>query len=446
MKETEGKISMENKKNISNEVISRAINGDSEAFSEIYHFYYRHVYFIALQYFRNEEIAKDIAQDVFIRVYKSINGLRAPEAFYTWLYRMTYRMCQNQNRKKMKISDLGGDVTVEDFADTKSIGIMEEIENNRVKEILIESIDTLSEPLKEVALLRFFEGLKLQEIADILDIPKATVSTRLVRIKEALKTDLKSNGVQTPYVFAFITPAALRETYTLLFEPIKNISEQSVNLQLQEVLSKVAIVVTGTGLSFFTKVMICGGVVLALLGGGALWLSTPEQPQESEKTEIPVVDEKKEEVAIAQIVSIDYEKEYTNKSIDLMIELSSDNYSQILINNENTTTIHSNGTYVIEVEHEGKIVDSHTIEINNIDKHSPLVISDSKSENYIIYLSDDLSGVNPDSIEYYYNETLADGFIYDEQTNSIIFRNDRFATHKFYIRDNADNLLEVEVK
>lgn len=438
---------MENKKNISNEVISRAINGDSEAFSEIYHFYYRHVYFIALQYFRNEEIAKDIAQDVFIRVYKSINGLRAPEAFYTWLYRMTYRMCQNQNRKKMKISDLGGDITVEDFADTKSIGIMEEIENNRVKEILSESIDTLSEPLKEVALLRFFEGLKLQEIADILDIPKATVSTRLVRIKEALRTDLKSKGVQTPYVFTLITPAALSETYTLLFEPIRNISEQSVNFQLQEVLSKVAVVATGTGFSIFTKAVICGGVILTLLGGGALWLNTPDQSQEPEKKETTVVDEKKEDiVAIAQIVSVEYEKEYTNKSIELMIELSSDNYNQILINNENTNTIHSNGTYVIEIEHEGKIVDSHTIEINNIDKHSPLVISDSKSENYIIYLSDDISGVNPDSIEYYYNETLADGFVYDEQANSITFKNDRFATHKFYIRDNADNLLEIEVK
>ncbi|MDQ0360130.1 RNA polymerase sigma factor [Breznakia pachnodae] len=438
---------MENKKNISNEVISRAINGDSEAFSEIYHFYYRHVYFIALQYFRNEEIAKDIAQDVFIRVYKSINGLRAPEAFYTWLYRMTYRMCQNQNRKKMKISDLGGDITVEDFADTKSIGIMEEIENNRVKEILSESIDTLSEPLKEVALLRFFEGLKLQEIADILDIPKATVSTRLVRIKEALRTDLKSKGVQTPYVLVLITPAALSETYTLLFEPIRNISEQSVSLQLQEVLSKVAVVTTGSGFSIFTKAMICGGVILTLLGGGALWLNTPDQSQEPEKIETTVIDEKKEDVvAIAQIVSVEYEKEYTNKSIDLLIELSSDNYNQILVNNENTTTIHTNGTYVIEVEHEGKIVDSHMIEINNIDKHSPLVISDSKNENYIIYLSDDISGVNPDSIKYYYNESLADSFVYDEQANSITFKNDRFATHKFYIRDNANNLLEIEVK
>ena len=92
---------------LDDKTIIKAQNGDTEAFSEIYRAYYKKVYFIAHQYFRDEEMAKDIVQETFILVHKKINQLREPKTFPAWLRKVTYSLCVNQSRKKQRIVDLG---------------------------------------------------------------------------------------------------------------------------------------------------------------------------------------------------------------------------------------------------------------------------------------------------------------------------------------------------
>lgn len=135
---------------VSEDIILKAISGDTEAFTLIYKSYYQRVYFIGIQYFRNEETAKDIVQEVFIKVHKQIHTLNSPKAFNSWLHVLAYRVCVSYDRKKIRFIQLDEGKFVEDFVDDKAIGISDQVENNRIQQIVVNTLDSMSLPLKEV--------------------------------------------------------------------------------------------------------------------------------------------------------------------------------------------------------------------------------------------------------------------------------------------------------
>jgi RNA polymerase sigma factor (sigma-70 family) len=415
---------------ISEEIIIRASKGNKEAFSDIYHGYYKRVYFMAIQFFRNEDLANDVAQEVFIKVYKQIHTLKTPKAFSSWLYVITYRQCQNEARKKNKIEELGGKKTIEDFPDVNKEDI---ITNNHIKEIIKASIETMNSSLQMVATLRFFEELKLEEIADILDVSKSTVANRLSRIKKIISDDLKANGIERN-ASVIVTPAVMQQVYQTIFEQC-TLNEPLANQILQTLLKKK-----------MPKHTLPKKLLLSIMPISIAFIWMFNQPNNN--ISVSLIPPNKEIVLKekAQIANIVYDENWHNTAFTLDITVTNEDYDRILVNGNETVTISENGTYHVTLIKDNKVIDEEDVIISNIDIYSPNATGNKVNDTYVLSLTDDFSGINENRIIYYKNGSISNNYIYNPNNQTITIPNDTNSNHTFYIDDYAGNTLEIIVK
>lgn len=432
---------------VANEVILKAIQGDDDAFTEIYRTYNQRVYFMAVQYFKNEDTAKDIVQNVFIKVHTQLHTLQAPNAFSSWLHVITYRECQNLYRKKkLSLQRIDNHVEVEDFPNNNEVDIVEMVENERVKKLIMESLDTMKVSMRTVAMLRFFEGLKVQEIADIMNIPKGTVSTRISRIKRRLSADLEKKGITKNFGFAILTPNIIYEAYEAMFKRY-TMNEETTDRILKVIFTGGLVTATG-GISLFTKLLL-GGLASATVLGGVLLLNQEDNQNEIhfDYTFPEIKIEPRQEEDIAKISNISFDDSWTNKFVDIVVETTNDNYDRIVINDVETLRIVDNGNYLLKLLKDNDVIDEQIIEISNIDRDSPTAVSKTTDEKYIFYLSDTQSGIDWDNIKHYKNGELVNEYSYNLSNNSITVINDyNYSGHELLISDVAGNILTIRIE
>ncbi len=180
-----------------NELIMKAQRGDRHAFESLVERYDRQVLSIAYSYTRNAEDAKDIYQEVFLRVHRALPGFEFRSKFSTWLHRVTTNVCLTQkSRSKDHLYDsLDSDPDAEEsrsWSETLS-------SKDRTDELLVNSeismqIRTamlrLSPQQKMVFALRHFRGYKIREIADFMDCAQGTVKKYLFTATERLREHL----------------------------------------------------------------------------------------------------------------------------------------------------------------------------------------------------------------------------------------------------------------
>ena len=180
-------------------LLEKAKQGDVKAFEELIEGYQKKVYNIALKILGNPDDAGELAQEVFIRVFKSIGKFREEARFSTWLYRITTNACLDSLRKqknKRQVS-LDEDVRredgemrreVEDSRPTPDI----EAERNEIKKIVHAAINALPEEHRTVIVLRDIQGFSYEDIARIINCPEGTVKSRINRARLNLKEMLVS--------------------------------------------------------------------------------------------------------------------------------------------------------------------------------------------------------------------------------------------------------------
>ena len=181
------------------EIIIKAQNGDSIAFEQLVYNYDRAVLSIAMRYVRDEDDAKDIYQEVFIRVYRGLKKFEFRSEFSTWIFRITANVCLTyKSRKKEKIM-----VSIEDQKDDdqKSYEAMdmiskerspeEEILNNDLRFLIGNAVDSLSAKQRITFVLKHYEGYKIREIAEMLGCKEGTVKKYLFDAVNNLKKKLK---------------------------------------------------------------------------------------------------------------------------------------------------------------------------------------------------------------------------------------------------------------
>jgi RNA polymerase sigma-70 factor (ECF subfamily) len=177
-------------------IIRRAINGDIEAFETIVYQYEKKVYNIAYQMFGNEHDAKDISQDVFMKVYKNIGKFAFNASFSTWIHRIAVNTSIDAYRKKKKANSTI--VSFDRNIESEDNSIIREIKDNSlsVEDCLIQKettqeirdkIHLLKEEHKTVIILRDINGFSYEEISEILDCQVGTVKSRISRARHALK-------------------------------------------------------------------------------------------------------------------------------------------------------------------------------------------------------------------------------------------------------------------
>ena len=155
--------------------------GREEGFNEVYEAARNRVYVRAKRLMCNEEHARDLMQNVFMEAYCNIASLRSAEALFFWLDSITYRQAMKMFRKFTDI------LVQEEF-----LGVFESMENwdvSTMPELAVERKDdcerldriiaALPEPQKDVVLAYYFDGLKQEQIAEMMDCSVGTVKSRL---------------------------------------------------------------------------------------------------------------------------------------------------------------------------------------------------------------------------------------------------------------------------
>lgn len=190
--------------NIEN-LVTLAIGGDEEAFSELVLLFQKPVFYTVYRVVRDRGMADDITQEIFIKVYKKMKGLKQPSSFKSWLLRAAMNRAIDCKRKMVREGDkvfllddfsvLGQKACCPNSGGQNSVGDRERL--NELQSELHEAIDSLPENQKKVLLLSMNEGMTQGEIARILGVPGGTVKSRLhharkhlmVRLKHLLKGD-----------------------------------------------------------------------------------------------------------------------------------------------------------------------------------------------------------------------------------------------------------------
>ncbi len=178
-------------------LIKKCKNGDIQAFESLINAYQKKAYNIALRIMANEEDAKDMAQEAFIRIYKSIMNFREESSFSTWIYRIVTNVCLDEVRKRKNSATISIDAAISiDGIETKyelccDKETPEDIyEKTEKKEIILGAINELSEEYKGAIVLRDIEGFSYEEIATIMNCSIGTVKSRINRARNILKDKL----------------------------------------------------------------------------------------------------------------------------------------------------------------------------------------------------------------------------------------------------------------
>jgi RNA polymerase sigma-70 factor (ECF subfamily) len=176
------------------QLVQDFLNGDAQAFNRLVMLYQTKIYNLALNYVKNQEEAKDLAQDIFVTVYRSLPKLREKEKFTSWLYQIAINHCRNRY-KKLSRRGYFNNISLDDEESFLQIagdeGPEKLLQRKNTINLVRSTIDAMPEAEKEIILLRDIQELAYEEISAILDIPLGTVKSKLNRARTSLKDRLK---------------------------------------------------------------------------------------------------------------------------------------------------------------------------------------------------------------------------------------------------------------
>ena len=182
------------------ELVSRAQRGDTGAFEELVHRYDKRVLSIAYSFTRDMDDAKDVYQEVFIRVYRALPRFEFASEFSTWLHRIVMNVCLNHKKRAVGAghAPLEG-VPEHDLLDSaaRPVPVAQEsspdrfVEDGEIRRHVEQAMEALSPQERLVFALKQFEGLKLREIATIMDCAEGTVKRYLFAATAKMRRRLK---------------------------------------------------------------------------------------------------------------------------------------------------------------------------------------------------------------------------------------------------------------
>ena len=166
------------------QLLQRCRRGDQLAWEALVRQYQARVYGLAWHYLRNQEEARDAAQEAFVRIYTKLASFKESEAFLPWVLRLTRNVCIDHLRRA-KARPPASDVPLDDgpeLSDTRPTpeGLAMTASRQRM---LHRALERLSAPYREMILLKEIQGLPLEEIASMLDLPLGTVKSRSNRAR-----------------------------------------------------------------------------------------------------------------------------------------------------------------------------------------------------------------------------------------------------------------------
>ena len=165
--------------------------GDKDAFRFLVERYKERVRNVIFSVFNDKALVEDLAQEVFIRVFKALPAFRSESAFYTWVYRIAVNRCRDEmrSRKLRKIFSLHS--MTENAEESLPAEFSEAPADNSARELVSIGLRSLPEKFRLPIILKDIEGMSYEEIADVLKCEIGTVKSRLSRGRSLLRKKLE---------------------------------------------------------------------------------------------------------------------------------------------------------------------------------------------------------------------------------------------------------------
>jgi RNA polymerase sigma-70 factor (ECF subfamily) len=178
------------------QLVQRAQRGDLRAFDLLVLKYQGRIAALVSRYVSDAGEVEDVTQEAFIKAYRALGKFRGDSAFYTWLYRIAANAAKNHLVAKGRRP--GADATIEDAEGFEEGGMLSESASpealamgSELAEVVESALNALPDELKAALMLREFDGLSYDDIADVLGCPVGTVRSRIFRAREAIDQRVK---------------------------------------------------------------------------------------------------------------------------------------------------------------------------------------------------------------------------------------------------------------
>ena len=175
------------------EIIQRCLNGDQGAWNEIVRLYWRRVFNIAYKFVGQHDQAEDLTQDVFLKLFKSLDTFDRRANFQTWLISVSRNLCIDHYRSVRKEREtINRDVDPAELTPASTTRSPHaELEQRDRVQLLRMALDKLAPTLRTAVMMRDIQELTYQEIADRLRLPEGTVKSRINRGRTELARQIQ---------------------------------------------------------------------------------------------------------------------------------------------------------------------------------------------------------------------------------------------------------------
>ncbi|MDH4223311.1 MAG: sigma-70 family RNA polymerase sigma factor [candidate division Zixibacteria bacterium] len=174
-------------------LIAKAKRGDVYSFERLVEKYQKKIYYLALRMTKSHDAADDLAQESFIKAFYSLKSFKEGYSFSAWVYRICMNLTINYlKRQKFTLPESQlKEGSLESLSDTVKADSINHLAKKELMEKIEQEIESLPVEFKSTFILRTYENLSYEEIAQALKISRGTVMSRLFRARERLKKNLK---------------------------------------------------------------------------------------------------------------------------------------------------------------------------------------------------------------------------------------------------------------
>ena len=179
------------------EIISKVLSGDHQAYAGLVNRYQNYVFTLTLRMIKSREDAEEVAQDIFVKAYRSLADFRGASKFSTWLYTIVNTTCITfLRKKKLEIQSLDNEQVFE-VADSQDSGLRANLVEQKSKVAMVSKAIALLGPDDAQIITLFYKGEQsLDEIAKVLGLEANTAKVRLHRARARLKEKMETYFAQ----------------------------------------------------------------------------------------------------------------------------------------------------------------------------------------------------------------------------------------------------------
>ncbi len=168
------------------QLIKAVAEGNPEAFEQLVRKYERRVFGTIHRYIGNDHAVEDIAQEVFLQVWRKAGQFKGKSSFSTWLYRIVTNKCLNYREKR----SIRQTLPLNDEIPENDMGLEQRYEKDREAKVVRAAIDKLPKRQRMALILSQFDGYSYKEISDIMKVSLSSVESLIFRARKNLKQEL----------------------------------------------------------------------------------------------------------------------------------------------------------------------------------------------------------------------------------------------------------------